>query len=107
MAKFLQETVEEMAVTTSKRSKDKGKKDDGADSKHGLAELAKMFEEGRTHARDIPTAELLKFSKLFDDVLTLDSLSHAHLVAFAKLLGLPTMGTSAVLNFQIRMQLRT
>eukprot|EP00729_Bicosta_minor_P004118 gene4118-14858_t len=95
MAKFLQETVEEMAVTTSKRSKDKGKKDDGADSKHGLAELAKMFEEGRTHARDIPTAELLKFSKLFDDVLTLDSLSHAHLVAFAKLLGLPTMGTSA------------
>ena len=58
-----------------------------------------MFEEGRTHARDIPTAELLKFSKLFDDVLTLDSLSHAHLVAFAKLLSLPIMGTSARENW--------
>jgi len=62
--------------------------------------------QGRTHARDIPTAELLNFSTLFSDKLTLDKLSHPQLVALSKLLLLPTYGVTTVLNFQLRMKLR-
>jgi LETM1 and EF-hand domain-containing protein 1 len=98
MAKFLQETVQEMAVVSSTTNKDTSGR---------LSELATMFEEGRTHARDIPTAELVKFSTLFSDELTLDNLSHAQLKAFCRLLSLSPIGPSSVLNFQIRMTLRS
>ena len=103
MAKFLQETIDEMALQ-QKGSRKAGKNQ--FEGSHGLAELATVFKEGRTHARDIPTTELLKFSSLFSDTLTLDKLSHPQLVALCKLLLLPTYGASGVLNFQLRMKLR-
>eukprot|EP00039_Didymoeca_costata_P011640 m.164499 g.164499 ORF g.164499 m.164499 type:complete len:706 (-) comp15237_c0_seq1:277-2394(-) len=97
MAKFLQETIDQMALE---------RKDKSDEELNGLAEVARFFEEGRTSATDIPVPELLKFSKLFDNVLTLDSLSHAQLVALCRLLQLPTFGTSEFLNLQLRMKVR-
>lgn len=97
MAKFLQETIDQMALERKGQSEEQGK---------SLSELAALFEEGRANAKDIPVAELLKFSKLFTNVLTLDALSYAQLVALCRLLQLPTLGSSEILNFQLTMKLR-
>ena len=51
--------------------------------------------------------EIMKFSKLFEDELTLDNLSFGQLRALCKLLRLPTIGTNNILRFQLKMQLRT
>jgi LETM1 and EF-hand domain-containing protein 1 len=61
---------------------------------------------GRTSAMDIPAKDLVKFSKLFENDLTLDSLSYQQLLALCKLMRISTIGSSAVLNFQLRMKLR-
>ena len=52
------------------------------------------------------TEEILKYSKLFQDEITLDTLQHNHLVALCKLLEIQTIGTTAFLRFQLRMKLR-
>lgn len=49
----------------------------------------------------------MKYSKLFEDELTLDNLSHEQLRALSRLLQLNTIGTNNILRFQLRMQLRT
>ena len=69
---------------------------------HGqLSELATLFREGRTSAKDIPTDKLKKFSKLFNDVITIDNLTHKQLEALCRLINIDPSGTSAVLNFQV------
>ena len=50
--------------------------------------------------------EIIKYSKLFKDEITLDSLQYAQLRALCKLLELQTIGTTAFLRFQLRMKLR-
>ncbi len=63
------------------------------------------FKVRETGART-STEEILKYSKLFQDEITLDTLQHQHLVALCKLLELQTIGTNAFLRFQLRMALR-
>eukprot|EP00037_Helgoeca_nana_P023930 m.249755 g.249755 ORF g.249755 m.249755 type:complete len:772 (-) comp26490_c0_seq5:789-3104(-) len=94
MATFLQETVEEMAAT---------RKGDISDDLRGFL---RMLEKGRAGAQMTQTSELLKYTKLFDDVVTLDNLSRRQLIALNRLLLLPTIGTDGVLNFQIRYRLK-
>ncbi len=60
----------------------------------------------RTTGVQASTEELVKFSKLFEDELTLDNLSRPQLVALCKLLLLQTIGSSNFLRFQLRMKLR-
>lgn len=48
----------------------------------------------------------MKFSKIFEDEITLDSLSRPQLVALCRLLELQPIGTNNFLRFQLRMQLR-
>ena len=50
--------------------------------------------------------EILKYSKLFADSLTLDNLGYQQLQALCKLLDLQPIGTAAFLRFQLRMRLR-
>jgi LETM1 and EF-hand domain-containing protein 1 len=50
--------------------------------------------------------EILKFSKLFEDEITLDNLSYDQLRALCRLLDVSTVGTSYFLRFQIEMKLR-
>ena len=50
--------------------------------------------------------EILRFSKLFEDQITLDNMSRAQLKAINRLLMLPTIGTNNYLRFQLRMKLR-
>jgi LETM1 and EF-hand domain-containing protein 1 len=94
MAKFLQGTVEEMAVT-GRRNK-----------KEAVQEFAKFFEKIRDSGQQASTSDLIRFSKLFEDELTLDNLSTPTLKALCRLLLLQPIGSSNFLRFQLRMKLR-
>ena len=50
--------------------------------------------------------EILKYSKLFEDEMTLDNLTHGQLRALCQLVEIPTMGTSTFLRFQLRVKMR-
>lgn len=50
--------------------------------------------------------EILKYSKLFEDEITLDNLSRPSLIALCRLLELQPLGTNNLLRFQLRMRLR-
>ena len=54
----------------------------------------------------LTTADILKFSTLFEDTLTLDNLSKPQLAALCRMLGLTPFGTQAFLRFQLRVKLR-
>ncbi|KAG8321010.1 letm1 and EF-hand domain-containing protein 1, mitochondrial [Homalodisca vitripennis] len=51
--------------------------------------------------------EILKFSKLFEDEITLDSLTRSQLMALCRVLELQPFGTTTLLRFQLRMKLRS
>lgn len=53
------------------------------------------------------TKDIVQFSKLFEDELTLEHLERPQLVALCKLLELQPIGTNNLLRFQLMMQLRT
>lgn len=94
MAKFLQKTLDEMSVK----------------HKEHRSEAAKEFSlfVARTREAGEPPApeEIMKFSKLFADEITLDSLSRQQLMAICRVLEVGTIGTNAFLRFQLRMKLR-
>ncbi|XP_058118687.1 mitochondrial proton/calcium exchanger protein isoform X2 [Anopheles coustani] len=96
MAKFLQKTLDDMAVQ----------------HKEHRSQAAKDFTEFFTRVRttDNFTAsneEILKFSKLFEDEITLDSLSRPQLQALCRVVEVSPIGTSNLLRFQLRMKLRS
>lgn len=49
----------------------------------------------------------MKFSKLFEDEITLDSLPRPQLVALCRVLEIQPIGTSNFLRFQLRMKIRS
>lgn len=55
----------------------------------------------------ISADEILKFSKLFKDEITLDSLPRPQLVALCRVLELRPIGTSNFLRFQLQLKLRS
>ena len=60
----------------------------------------------RTSGQPTTNEEILKYSKLFDEDITLDNLSYGQLRALLKLLDMPAVGTSNFLRFKLRMKLR-
>lgn len=94
MAKFLQQTLDEMAPTghghESKTAKD----------------FAEFFHKIRSSGQQASNAEILRFSKLFEDEITLDSLSRPQLTALCRVLEIAPIGTNSLLCFQLRMRLR-
>lgn len=52
------------------------------------------------------TKDIVRFSKLFEDELTLEHLERSQLVALCKLLELQPIGTNNLLRFQLMMKLR-
>lgn len=95
MAKFLQKTLDEMDVQNKDHKSEEAK------------EFIEFFHKLRTAGERATPEEILKFSKLFEDEITLDSLSRQQLSAICKVLEVPTLGTSNFLRFQLRMKLRT
>lgn len=95
MAKFLQKTLDEMAVQSSDHRSEKAK------------EFAEFFYKVRTTGAVASNEEIMKFSKLFEDEITLDSLSRPQLIALCRVLDVQTLGTTNFLRFLLRMRLRS
>ncbi|CAH0399703.1 unnamed protein product [Chilo suppressalis] len=95
MAKFFQETLDQMAPQASNRHSEIAK------------EFSMFFNKVRTTGDVATSEEIMKFSKLFEDEITLDSLQRPHLVALCKVLNVSTIGTSAMLRFNLKMKLRS
>ncbi|KFV10154.1 hypothetical protein N339_06218, partial [Pterocles gutturalis] len=95
VAKFLQDTIEEMALK-NKAAKGNVTKD-----------FSKFFQKIRETGERPSNEEILRFSKLFEDELTLDNLTRPQLVALCKLLELQSIGTNNFLRFQLTMRLRS
>lgn len=93
-AKFLQQTLDEMGPTG------KGHKSQSA------RDFVSFYNEVKQKKVDITNKDILKFSKLFEDEITLDNMTRGQLVAICRLLELTPIGTNAFLRFQIEMQLR-
>lgn len=96
MAKFLQQTLDDMAVQSSSDYKSMKAK-----------EFAEFFYKVRTSGAVATTEEIMQFSKLFEDEITLDSLSRPQLVALCRVLDVQTLGTTNFLRFLLRMRLRS
>lgn len=60
----------------------------------------------RDSGEQATTDDLIRFSKLFEDELTLDNLNPPTLKALCRLLLLQPIGSSNFLRFQLRMKLR-
>ncbi|XP_033004306.1 mitochondrial proton/calcium exchanger protein isoform X4 [Lacerta agilis] len=95
LAKFLQDTIEEIALK-NKAAKGNATKD-----------FSTFFQKIRATGERPSNEEILRFSKLFEDELTLDNLTRPQLVALCKLLELQSMGTNNFLRFQLIMRLRS
>lgn len=79
--------------------------------KEHRSQAAKDFSEFFTRVRNseinITNEEIMKFAKLFEDEITLDSLNRPQLLALCRVLEVNTIGTSNLLRFQLRMKLRS
>ncbi|XP_031433897.1 LETM1 domain-containing protein LETM2, mitochondrial isoform X2 [Clupea harengus] len=95
LAKFLQETIAEMA----RRNK-------AAVSGDEAQKFSTYVQKVRGTGEQPTTKDIVKFSKLFEDELTLEHLERPQLVALCKLLELQPIGTNNLLRFQLLMQLR-
>ncbi|KAL6266395.1 hypothetical protein P5V15_003248 [Pogonomyrmex californicus] len=95
MAKFLQKTLGEMALQSSDHKSEKAK------------EFAEFFYKVRTTGTVATNEEIMKFSKVFEDEITLDSLSRPQLIALCRVLDVQTLGTTNFLRFLLRMRLRS
>ncbi|XP_051943006.1 mitochondrial proton/calcium exchanger protein isoform X2 [Hippocampus zosterae] len=94
MAKFLQDTIEEIAL------RNKAAQSDVAE------EFSTFFQKIRNSGERPSNEQILRFSKLFEDELTLDNLTRPQLVALCRLLELQSIGTNNFLRFQLIMKLR-
>ncbi|XP_054652728.1 mitochondrial proton/calcium exchanger protein isoform X2 [Dunckerocampus dactyliophorus] len=94
MAKFLQDTIEEIAL----RNK--------AAQGNVTEEFSTFFQKIRNSGERPSNEQILRFSKLFEDELTLDNLTRPQLVALCRLLELQSIGTNNFLRFQLIMKLR-
>lgn len=95
MAKFLQKTLDEMDLQNKDHRSEEAK------------EFSEFFQKIRISGNRATPEEILKFSKLFEDEITLDSLSRQQLTAICKVLEVSTIGTNNLLRFQLRMKLRS
>lgn len=95
MAKFLQKTLDDMTVQHKNHRSEAAK------------EFTEFFQRLRTAGDMASTKEIMKFSKLFEDEITLDSLNRQQLMALCRVLEANTIGTTNFLRFQLRMKLRS
>lgn len=96
-AKFLQDTVKEMAKEVQNSRSGEAKKT--------AEDLDEFINNVRTGTR-VSNDEILGFAKLFNDELTLDNISRPRLVNMCKYMGIPTYGTDAYLRFMLRKRLQ-
>ncbi|XP_066570500.1 LETM1 domain-containing protein LETM2, mitochondrial [Amia ocellicauda] len=94
LAKFLQETIAEMARRNKAQNADETQK------------FSTYVQQVRHTGEQPTTKDIVRFSKLFEDELTLEHLERPQLVALCKLLELQPIGTNNLLRFQLMLNLR-
>ncbi|XP_044735836.1 mitochondrial proton/calcium exchanger protein [Chrysoperla carnea] len=94
MAKFLQETLDCMAVQNKDRMSQSAK------------EFTEWFHKVRTTGAVVSNEEILKYLKVFEDEITLDTLDRSQLIALCRVVEVQTLGPSSFLRYQLRMKLR-
>ncbi|KAL8491712.1 hypothetical protein ACS0TY_023344 [Phlomoides rotata] len=97
-AKFLQDTVKEMAKEVQNSR--------SGEIKKTAEDLDEFLNRVRTGAR-VSNEEILGFAKLFNDELTLDNISRSRLVNMCKYMGINSIGTDAFLRYNLRKRLRS
>uniref|UniRef100_A0A5B7AYH9 Mitochondrial proton/calcium exchanger protein n=1 Tax=Davidia involucrata TaxID=16924 RepID=A0A5B7AYH9_DAVIN len=96
-AKFLQDTVKEMAKEVQNSR--------SGEIKKTAEDLDEFMNKVRTGAR-VSNNEILGFAKLFNDELTLDNISRPRLVNMCKYMGISPYGTDAYLRYMLRKRLQ-
>ena len=95
-ARFLQKTLDSM-----------GPADSSSHHSKSASDFVKFYDKMKSGtAEPVTNKDILKFSKLFEDAITLDNMTRGQLVAICRLLEFTPIGTNAFLRFQIEMQLR-
>ncbi|RNA33613.1 LETM1 and EF-hand domain-containing [Brachionus plicatilis] len=97
MAKFLQDTVEETALR-------------GDSNENTLnIEFAEFMKKIRSKGEQPSSDQILRFSSLFENELTLENLSRQQLIALCQILDVNTLAnipTNHILRFQLRLKIR-
>nr|GMD31368.1 LETM1 and EF-hand domain-containing protein 1, mitochondrial-like [Ipomoea batatas] len=96
-AKFLQDTVKEMAKEVQNSRSGEIKK---------TAEDLDEFMNKVRRGAQVSNEEILGFAKLFNDELTLDNISRPRLVNMCKYMGISPYGTDAYLRHMLRQKLQ-
>ncbi|KAI6699054.1 hypothetical protein NL676_019173 [Syzygium grande] len=97
-AKFLQDTVKEMAKEVQNSR--------SGELKQTAEDLDEFLNRVRTGSQ-VNNEEILSFAKLFNDELTLDNISRPRLVNMCKYMGISPFGTDAYLRYMLRKRLRS
>jgi len=95
MAEFLQDTIEEISV--SSKSSQPSKK---------LLEFSEFVTKIRSEGEQVSNQQIIKFSKIFEDEITLDNIPYDQLKALCRLLMISPIGTPGFLRFKLRMKLQ-
>jgi LETM1 and EF-hand domain-containing protein 1 len=101
MAKFLQDTLEETALKSS---------DNNSNEATLNQKFAEFMKKVRTKGEQPTSEEIMKFSSLFENELTLDNLNRNLLIALCQILDISTYGNippNHILRFQLRMKIRS
>ncbi|CAF2236591.1 unnamed protein product [Rotaria magnacalcarata] len=96
VAKFLQDTLEDTALQSKKK-----RSDDTL-----TTQFAEFMQKIRSTGVQPSTEEIMKFSSLFENKLTLDNLDRPQLAGLCKLLGISTIGPDYYLRFTLHLKLR-
>lgn len=95
MAKFLQETIEQMPVVS------------GSPERLNSAKLyGEIFRKARITGEPISTEELIIASRQLSDTITLENLPRPQLVSICRFLSINAFGTDNFLRYQIRMRMK-
>ena len=101
MAKFLQDTLEETAMKVDKAHAS------SADTLN--VKFSEFMKKVRSDGQQPTNEEIMKYSSLFENELTLDNLSRRQLIALCQILDVSTLANippNHILRFQLRMKIR-
>jgi len=97
LAKFLQDTVELMVVDL--------KKNKNAETVATAQELHRFISNIRD-GQSVTNEDIVRFAKLFNDELTLDSIDRLQLIAMCRFMDIAPYGSNVMLRFNLRNKLR-
>jgi len=98
MAKFLQSTLKGSIEDPAEDEEEQAKRVD---------DFIQFLANAQTSGKPVRNEDIMKYSALFENEITLDNLRRPQITALCQLLELQPMGTNNFLRFQIRMQLRS